>query len=157
MNDAEQASGFSHQISDRAKFTFDQAVTQYVMTKLTVTNMERSLKYYTEVIGLKEIGRLETSEVREILLTRTGQPSEFTLVLFNKKNGENKIGTNGLSDITFLLPDVRAIAKKVTDAGYDTLSAPVDLESPFSYATTVTFAFVKDPDGYVVELAQLHK
>jgi catechol 2,3-dioxygenase-like lactoylglutathione lyase family enzyme len=147
----------SVQQSDHASVTFEQAMVQFAMPKLTVTDIDRSFLYYTNLVGLKEMGRLETREIREILLTRTGMPSEFTFVLLSKKDRNNNVSSNGVSDITFLLPDVRSTVRKIESAGFDVVSGPVDAPSPFSYASAVTFAFVKDPDGYVVELAQLHR
>jgi catechol 2,3-dioxygenase-like lactoylglutathione lyase family enzyme len=106
-----------------------------------VADLERSKKFYTEVLGLKVGARVPAQgEAVEYLLGMTGDIRADTLIVIRK--GELKPGSTEFGSITIVVPDARKMAERVAAAGY-----------PPAHIVDGT-NFVKDPDGYTIELYQ---
>jgi catechol 2,3-dioxygenase-like lactoylglutathione lyase family enzyme len=109
---------------------------------IKVSDLERSKKFYTEVLGLKIGAKVPAQgEAVEYLLGMTGDIHADTLIVIRK--GEVKPGATEFGTITIVVPSGRKMAERVVAAGYTTARPIVDGTN-----------FVKDPDGYTVELYQ---
>jgi catechol 2,3-dioxygenase-like lactoylglutathione lyase family enzyme len=109
---------------------------------IKVSDLERSKKFYTEVLGLKIGAKVPAQgEAVEYLLGMTGNIRADTLIVIRK--GEVKPGATDFGTITIVVPSGRKMAERVVAAGYATARPIVDGTN-----------FVKDPDGYTVELYQ---
>jgi catechol 2,3-dioxygenase-like lactoylglutathione lyase family enzyme len=109
---------------------------------IKVSDLERSKKFYTEVLGLKVGAKVPAQgEAVEYLLGMTGDIRADTLIVIRK--GEVKPGATDFGTITIVVPSGRKMAEHVVAAGYTTARPIVDGTN-----------FVKDPDGYTVELYQ---
>jgi catechol 2,3-dioxygenase-like lactoylglutathione lyase family enzyme len=109
---------------------------------LRVSDLERSKKFYTEVLGLKVAARVPAQgEAVEYLLGLTGNIREDTLIVIRK--GEVKQGASEFGSVTLVVPDGRKMAERVVAAGHQNARPIVDGTN-----------FVRDPDGYVIELYQ---
>jgi catechol 2,3-dioxygenase-like lactoylglutathione lyase family enzyme len=109
---------------------------------IKVSDLERSKKFYTEVLGLKIGAKVPAQgEAVEYLLGMTGDIRADTLIVIRK--GEVKPGATDFGTITIVVPSGRKMAERVVAAGYTTARPIVDGTN-----------FVKDPDGYTVELYQ---
>ncbi len=109
---------------------------------IRVSDLERSKKFYTEVLGLKVDARVPAQgEPVEYLLGMTGNIREDTLIVLRK--GGVKAGATEFGSITIVVPSGRKLAERVVAAGYTTARPIVDGTN-----------FVKDPDGYTIELYQ---
>jgi catechol 2,3-dioxygenase-like lactoylglutathione lyase family enzyme len=109
---------------------------------IRVSDLERSKKFYTEVLGLKVGARVPAQgEPAEYLLGLTGKIREDTLIVIRK--GEVKPGATEFGTITLVVPNGRKMAERVVAAGYQTARPIVDGTN-----------FVRDPDGYMIELYQ---
>jgi lactoylglutathione lyase len=109
---------------------------------IKVSDLERSKKFYTEVLGLKIGAKVPAQgEAVEYLLGMTGDIRADTLVVIRK--GEVKPGATDFGTITIVVPSGRKMAERVVAAGYTTARPIVDGTN-----------FVKDPDGYTIELYQ---
>jgi lactoylglutathione lyase len=108
---------------------------------LRVSDLERSRKFYTEVLGLKVDGKVPAQgEPEEYLLGMTGDVRADTLIVIRK--GEIKSGATEFGRIIIVVPNARKLAERVAAAGYPP-GRIVDGTN-----------FVKDPDGYTIELYQ---
>jgi len=109
---------------------------------IRVSDLERSKKFYTEVLGLKVGAKVPAQgEPYEYLLGMTGNIREDNLIVIRK--GEVKPGATEFGSISIVVPNGRKMAERVVAAG-GTLARPlVDGTN-----------FVKDPDGYTIELYQ---
>ena len=108
---------------------------------IRVSDLERSKKFYTEVLGLKVGARVPAQgEPSEYLLGMTGDIRADTLVVIRK--GEIKPGATEFGSITIVVPNARKLAERVAAAGYP----PARIVDGTN--------FVKDPDGYTIELYQ---
>ena len=109
---------------------------------IKVSDLERSKKFYTEVLGLKIGARVPAQgEAVEYLLGMTGDIRADTLIVIRK--GEVKPGATDFGTITVVVPSGRKMAERAVAAGYATARPIVDGTN-----------FVKDPDGYTIELYQ---
>ena len=109
---------------------------------IKVSDLERSKKFYTEVLGLKIGAKVPAQgEPVEYLLGMTGDIRADTLIVIRK--GEVKPGATDFGTITIVVPSGRKMAERVVAAGYTTARPIVDGTN-----------FVKDPDGYMIELYQ---
>lgn len=112
---------------------------------LYVRDLERSISYYRDVIGLpfkfSESGYAEfaTEGTKFALFERARLPQ---LIGRDATEGEATM------EVAFLVEDVDREADRLRDAGVTVLSGPVD--RPWGQRTF----HLLDPDGHVVELAQ---
>ena len=108
---------------------------------IRVSDLERSRKFYTEVLGLKVDARVPgKGEPTEYLLGMTGDIRADTLIVIRK--GEIKPGATEFGSITIVVPSGRKMAERAAAAGYP----PARIVEGTN--------FVKDPDGYTIELYQ---
>ena len=108
---------------------------------IKVSDLERSKKFYTEVLGLKIGARVPAQgEAAEYLLGLSGDIRSDTLIVIRK--GEVKPGATEFGNIVIVVPNGRAMAERVAAAGYP----PAKIVD----GTNI----VKDPDGYTIELYQ---
>jgi catechol 2,3-dioxygenase-like lactoylglutathione lyase family enzyme len=108
---------------------------------IRVSDLERSKKFYTEVLGLKVCAKVPAQgEPVEYLLGMTGDLRADTLIVIRK--GEIKPGATEFGRIIVVVPNGRKMAQQVAAAGYP----PARIIDGTN--------FVKDPDGYTIELYQ---
>ena len=103
-------------------------------TMLRVGDLERSLRFYTEVLGMRLLRRRDYPEGR------------FT---HNWDTDAYAIG-GGYGHIAIGVDDIHATCAAIAGAGGRITRQP----GPMKHGTTV-IAFLEDPDGYKVELIQL--
>ena len=123
---------------------------KYLHTMVRVSDLDASLRFYCEGLGLKEVRRMENSAGRFTLvfLSADQTPSAEIELTYNWDTTSYDLGT-GYGHIALSVENayeacdlVRARGGKVTrEAG------------PMKHGTTV-IAFVEDPDGYKIELIQ---
>jgi lactoylglutathione lyase len=110
---------------------------------LRVSDIERSMKFYTEVLGMKvdaKVGGANGAPVREYLLGMSGDRNVDTLVVISQ--GEVKPDATTFGRIVLVVPNGKAMAERVAANGGSV--------AKLSEGTNI----VKDPDGYVIELYQ---
>ena len=109
---------------------------------IRVSDLDRSLKFYTEVLGLKVGARVPaTGDAVEYLLGMTGDIRADNLIVIRK--GEVKPGATEFGSISIVVPNGRKLAERAVAAGYQTARPIVDGTN-----------FIRDPDGYMIELYQ---
>lgn len=114
---------------------------------LMVSDLDRSIKFYVEGLGLVATTRLPGSPGPGVVLTAPGRtPSPFVLLRQRTprpRQSEPVVHGNGLSRIMLVVPDSAALAARLAAAGYD--HTAVNSRGIF---------FVKDPDGFNYEIIQ---
>ena len=121
-------------------------------TMLRVGDLERSLAFYTEVLGMTLLRRRDYPEGR-FTLAFVGYGEESTTSVLelthNWDTGSYEIGT-GYGHIALGVDDITATCEAIAAKGGRVVRPP----GPMKHGSTV-IAFVEDPDGYKVELIQL--
>ena len=109
---------------------------------LLVEDLDRSLRFYTEVFGMQEQFR---DGPRMVFLNTPGSGDSITL---NEQPGDARIGGGGIEHIGFRLVD----KSELDDAIDQVEAAGGKFIRRGEHAPGVHFAYVADPDGYVIEL-----
>ena len=120
-------------------------------TMLRVGDLQRSLDFYTNVLGMRELRRKDYPDGRFTLAFVGYGDERDTTVLELTHNWDTKsydIG-NGFGHIAVAVPDAYKACEMVKAKG-----GKVTREAgPMKHGTTV-IAFVEDPDGYKIEFIQ---
>jgi len=121
-------------------------------TMLRVGDLERSLTFYTEVLGMSLLRRKDYPDGRFTLAFVGYGDESDTAVLeltHNWDTSSYEIGT-GYGHIALGVDDIQATCEAMAAKGGRVVRPP----GAMKHGTTV-IAFVEDPDGYKVELFQL--
>jgi catechol 2,3-dioxygenase-like lactoylglutathione lyase family enzyme len=114
------------------------------------SDLDRSIKYYTSGLGMVVTGRLANGPSTEVFLAFEGREREPGLIIFKDvapgKSPPVEHG-NAAHRVVFRIPDVSAIAARLTAAGYEAGEVHEN--------GNVKILMIKDPDGYAFELVQL--
>lgn len=123
---------------------------KYLHTMLRVTDLERSLRFYTEVIGLKLHRRTEYPDGKFTLafLGLGGETEPFLELTHNWDTKAYDYG-NAYGHVALGVTDIYGACDTIGKQGGKITRAP----GPMKHGTTV-IAFVEDPDGYKIELIQ---
>lgn len=120
-------------------------------TMLRVGDLQRSIDFYTRVIGMQLLRTSENTEYRYTLafVGFGSNPEHAELELtFNWDTTSYDIGT-AYGHIALGVPDVVAACNKIRHAGGTVTREPGPVKGGKS-----VIAFVTDPDGYKIELIQ---
>ncbi|MBU3700523.1 MAG: VOC family protein [Acidimicrobiia bacterium] len=118
---------------------------------LWVSDLDRSERFWTEGLGLDVQARIDTPDVREVLV---GSPEGGSQVLLSKATmatEENRPRPDGIWKVFLDVDDVHAAFDRALAAGATPDHEPFVLELP---TLTITLAFVRDPDGYLIEMGR---
>ena len=139
---------------------------------LTVSNIDRSIEFYRDVLGLKFQGQMvmegpETDRLfgRENVRVRVAylkgnddiMSPPVELIQFTDSRAEKRaadLHSLSISEICFKVEDIDKVYKKLIDAGVQCISEPqyLDLKDQ-GYGESMGLYF-KDPDGIILELSQ---
>jgi lactoylglutathione lyase len=123
----------------------------YLHTMLRVGDLDRSVKFYTELFGMKELRRRDVPDGKYTLsFLGYGDEKDHTVLELTYNYGVDKyeLGT-AFGHLAIGMPDVYGACEKLRAAGAKITREP----GPVKFGTTV-IAFVEDPDGYKIELIQ---
>ena len=120
-------------------------------TMLRVGNLEKSIAFYTEVLGMKLLRQSENTEYKYTLaFVGYGDESEHTVLelTYNWDTDSYDLG-NAYGHIALEVDNVYEACDKIRAKGGVISREP----GPVKGGTT-EIAFVRDPDNYAIELIQ---
>ncbi len=118
-------------------------------TMLRVGDLERSIEFYTRVLGMKLLRRKDYPDGKFTLaFVGYGDESDHTVIelTHNWDTESYKIG-DGYGHIAIEVDDVYAAVEELQSRGGKVIRPA----GPMNAGTTI-IAFIEDPDGYQVEL-----
>ncbi len=121
-------------------------------TMLRVGNLEESLKFYTEVLGMRLLRQKDYPEGKFTLaFVGYGDESDTTVLelTYNWGVTEYNLG-DAYGHIAIGVDDIYSTCEEIKARSGKVIREP----GPMKHGSTV-IAFVQDPDGYKVELIQL--
>ena len=118
---------------------------KYLHTMVRVTNLDESLDFYCEKLGLVEVGRKDVPAGRFTLvfLAAPGDESAQVELTWNWDSEEYPGGRN-FGHLAYAVDDIYALCQKLMDAGVTINRPPRDGH----------MAFIRSPDGISIELLQ---
>ncbi len=120
----------------------------FIYTGIRVRDLNRSIKFYTKTIGMKEMlrGKMCSGGVY-VQLKSKGSEQVLELNYYPPKNKyyEEYVEGSELDHLAFWCKDVRKCYERLLSHGATSAIEPWD-ESEY------TLAFVRDPDGVWIEL-----
>ncbi|MCF1426992.1 MAG: lactoylglutathione lyase [Shewanella sp.] len=129
-------------------------MSQILHTMLRVGNLERSIAFYTKVLGMTLLRQSENPEYQYTLaFVGYGEESSRQAVIeltYNWGTEKYDLG-NGFGHIAIGADDIYARCDAIRAAGGKITREP----GPVAGGST-EIAFVEDPDGYKIELIQMN-
>lgn len=120
-------------------------------TMLRVGDLQRSIAFYTEVLGMKLLRQSENKDYKYTLafVGYGDESSEAVLELTYNWGVDQYDHGNAFGHIALEVDDVYQACQQIRQRGGQISREP----GPVKGGTT-EIAFVKDPDGYAIELIQ---
>jgi lactoylglutathione lyase len=126
-------------------------MSRFLHTMLRVGDLQRSVDFYTNGFGMKELRRNDVPDGKYTLsFVGYGDEKDNTVIELTYNYGTEKydLGT-AFGHLAVGVPDVAGTTEKLRALGAKVTREP----GPVKFGTTV-IAFVEDPDGYKIELVQ---
>ena len=120
-------------------------------TMLRVGDIQRSVRFYTEVLGMKLLRTTDRPEQKYTLAFVGYDTEDKTAAIeltYNYGVDKYDLG-GGFGHVAIEVPDVKNACEKVRTRGGKVTREP----GPVKGGTTV-IAFVEDPDGYKIEFIE---
>ena len=118
-------------------------------TMLRVGNLDRSIAFYTEVLGMRLLRRKDYPEGRFTLafVSYQDESEGAAIELTHNWDTEQYDLGNGYGHVALAVEDVYAACDRIREKGGKITREP----GPMKHGSTI-LAFVEDPDGYKIEL-----
>ena len=118
---------------------------RYLHTMVRVTDVEQSLRFYRDLLGLKEIRRIENEKGRFTLIFLAPQGQEESAVeLTHNWDPEIYAGGRNFGHLAYEVDDIYAFCDRLMQAGVTINRPPRDGR----------MAFVRSPDNISIEVLQ---
>lgn len=117
----------------------------FCWSTLMVSDIEKSSKFYKDIIGLKEVRTLSPNEEMTIMFLKDNDNFNLELIE-NKKNDEEKIfkGINLAFRVDSLDESMEAMKNKNIHI----------VRGPIKVSEDTKFFFIKDPDGLEIQIVE---
>jgi lactoylglutathione lyase len=125
-------------------------VTKLLHTRYRVEDLEKTVSFYTEVLGLEEVKRSTSSRGSKLVFLRTPGSEEEIEICEYKASGPVSMGPD-LTHLAFEVEDLEAFGRHAAAKGYPFSDGP----SPSGTGSVI--AFIDAPEGYEIELIQRAK
>jgi lactoylglutathione lyase len=118
---------------------------KYLHTMVRVSDLDRSLAFYRDALGLEEVSRKDVPQGRYTLvfLAAPGDHAAQVELTFNW-DPENYQGGRNFGHLAYSVDNIYASCQRLLDHGVTVLRPPRDGR----------MAFVRSPDGISIELLQ---
>ena len=124
--------------------------TKLLHTRYRVNDLERTVKFYTEILGLAEIRRHKSPRGSELVFLKAPQSEELIEITYFPGSGPVQVQ----ADLTHLAFEVDSLVD------FEQHLAKFGLkysDGPTTSGTGTIFAFIDAPEGYEIELIQKPK
>jgi lactoylglutathione lyase len=122
-------------------------VTKLLHTRYRVNDLERTVKFYRDVLGLEEIKRHKSPRGSELVFLKAPESKEEIEICHFPGSESVKVQP----DLTHLAFEVDSLDEFATHLAKLSLKYS---DSPTTSSSGTTFAFIDAPEGYEIELIQ---
>ncbi len=124
------------------------AIKKLLHTRMRVDDLERTVKFYTDILGLEVEARRESPRGSKLVFLRTPNSDELLEITYFPDSGPVKVQSD-LMHLAFEVEDLAAFGKYLESKGIKFSDGPTASQS-----TGSVFAFIDAPEGYEIELIQ---
>ena len=125
--------------------------TKLLHTRYRVNDIERTVTFYRDVLGLAEVKRHKSPRGSELVFLKAPASEELIEICFFPSGGDVKVQPD-LTHLAFEVESLDEFAKHLEKFGLKFSDGPTT-----SSSTGTVFAFVDAPEGYEIELIQRPK
>ena len=118
-------------------------------TMIRVKDIEKSLEFYTKLFDMKLVEKRRLQDCRLYFLEDKETKIQIELTYNDETPAEGYEIGSGFGHFAFGVDSMEEFSKKLNSLGYSYLYEPFDLTGKGSL-----IAFIKDPDGYEIELIE---
>jgi lactoylglutathione lyase len=118
---------------------------------INVRDLDRSVAFWAGVVGIPVQSRTEIPGAKEVVLQAEVGGSRIQLAQHDDNDGPIDMGT-AVWKLYVDTDDCQAVYDQAIAAGCESVTPPRQLDR-----WPVTVAFIKDPDGYLIEFVQNHE
>jgi lactoylglutathione lyase len=122
-------------------------VKKLLHTRYRVTDLEKTVAFYREVVGLKEIRRHTSGRGSQLVFLKAPESEEEIELCKFDQSGPVVVGPD-LTHLAFEVDDLDKFAREAAAKGYPLSDGPHRTERGDA------IAFVDAPEGYEIELIQ---
>ncbi len=125
---------------------------------LRVSDLEASIAFYTNLLGMSEIQRetFSSAEFTAVYMGYGDKSAETVLELTHNWENEGVEHGTAFGNISLAVDDVFATVDFLKEQGVEILLPAVKLEmTPDETGLRYTLAHIADPDGYRIELLEM--
>ena len=119
-------------------------------TRYRVNDLERTLKFYKDVLGLAEVRRHKSPRGSELVFLKAPESEEQIEITYFPGSGPVQVQPD-LTHLAFEVDSLEEFAKHLAKLGVKYSDGPT------TSSTGTVFAFVDAPEGYEIELIQKAK
>jgi lactoylglutathione lyase len=122
-------------------------ITKLLHTRYRVNDLEKTVAFYRDVLGLQETGRHKSPRGSELVFMKAPDSEEEIELCCYPASGAVQVPPD-LTHLAFEVDDLAAFTKQLGTKGVKLSDGPV------GSAPGTVFAFVDAPEGYEIELIQ---
>jgi lactoylglutathione lyase len=122
-------------------------ITRLLHTRYRVQDLERTVSFYRDVLGLSEVRRSESGRGSKLVFLKAPGSEELIEICEFAGSGPVIVGPD-LTHLAFEVSDLEAFARESAAKGY-----PLS-DGPHKTSSGSVIAFIDAPEGYEVELIQ---
>jgi len=119
-------------------------------TRYRVNDLERTVKFYKDVLGLAEVRRHKSPRGSELVFLKAPESEEQIEITYFPGSGPVQVQPD-LTHLAFEVDSLDEFAKHLAKLGVKYSDGPT------TSSTGTVFAFVDAPEGYEIELIQKAK
>lgn len=122
-------------------------INKLLHTRYRVNDLEKTVAFYRDVLGLQETGRHQSPRGSELVFLKAPESDEEIELCSYPSSGPVQVPPD-LTHLAFEVDDLAAFAQQLAKQGVPLSDAPTRASSD------TMFAFVDAPEGYEIELIQ---
>jgi lactoylglutathione lyase len=122
-------------------------VNKLLHTRYRVNDLERTVKFYRDVLGLRELQRHKSPRGSELVFLKAPESDEQIEICSFPAGGPVQVQSD-LTHLAFEVDSLEEFAKHLAQHGLKYSDGPT------TTSTGTAFAFIDAPEGYEIELIQ---
>jgi len=122
---------------------------KFTHTMIRVSDIEKSLKFYTEVMGLKKVKEMELKTATLYFVADERECCTIELTHNHEQPEEGYSHGSYFGHLAFETDNINAFTQKLKSSGLEYTRPPFEVKEGGP-----TIAFLEDPDGYQIEIIE---